>query len=169
MGGDQTINPTLSLNMPPTHPQNNPISFFTGVDNYQLTRSMGFWLNNTNVRVAGKIYETTTTVVDDYFNPWATNVTIVGTDGMQFSPELSEDSKISVFVNDLSRTCNFTYSSKNEDYKELETQMFMIAPDMMLNGTANPTNAAFDVLVDGTSNLTSTLRAPAFASKGHFY
>jgi hypothetical protein len=47
--------------------------------------------------------------------------------------------------------------------------MFTISPDMMLNRTANPANAAFDILVDGTSNLTTTLRAPAFASKGHFY
>jgi len=34
MGGDKTNNPFLSLNMPPTRPQNNPISFFTGVDDY---------------------------------------------------------------------------------------------------------------------------------------
>jgi hypothetical protein len=39
----------------------------------------------------------------------------------------------------------------------------------MLNMTANPSNVVFDVYVDGTSNLTSTLKAPAFASKGHFY
>jgi hypothetical protein len=39
----------------------------------------------------------------------------------------------------------------------------------MLNGTANNANQVFDVYVDGTSNLTSTLKAPAFASKGHFY
>jgi hypothetical protein len=56
MGGDQTINPFLSLNMPPNHPQNNAMSFFTGVDNYQLTRQMRYWLDNTNVRVASKVY-----------------------------------------------------------------------------------------------------------------
>ena len=35
--------------------------------------------------------------------------------------------------------------------------------------TANSQNALFDIYVDGTTNLTSTLKAPAFASKGHFY
>jgi len=40
---------------------------------------------------------------------------------------------------------------------------------MMLNMTANPANTVFDVYVDGTTNMTSTLKAPAFASKGHFY
>ena len=34
MGGDQTVNAFLSIDAPVTHPSNNPISFFTGVDNY---------------------------------------------------------------------------------------------------------------------------------------
>jgi hypothetical protein len=72
-------------------------------------------------------------------------------------------------VNELSRTSYFTFSDYNTAYTGYETLMFQMAADMMLNSTANPANAAFDVLVDGTSNLTTTLRAPAFASKGHFY
>lgn len=39
----------------------------------------------------------------------------------------------------------------------------------MLNQTANPQNANYQVMVDGTTNLTTTLKAPTFASKGHFY
>jgi hypothetical protein len=47
--------------------------------------------------------------------------------------------------------------------------MFQMEMYEMLNKTANPYNEDFDVWVDGTTNLTSTLKAPAFASKGHFY
>ena len=94
MGGDKTINPFLSLNMRTTNPQNNPISFFTGVDDFELTRQMGSWLDHSNVRVAGKAYNTTTTVVDDYFNPWVTDIAITGTDGIQFSPLLESSTVI---------------------------------------------------------------------------
>lgn len=38
----------------------------------------------------------------------------------------------------------------------------------MYNKTRNPDNDNFDVFVDGTTNVTSTLKAQAFASKGHF-
>jgi hypothetical protein len=71
MGGDQTVSPFLSLDAPTTHPANNPISFMTGADNYALTRTMGLWLNEPNIRVAGKDYATLNTVVDVNFNPWS--------------------------------------------------------------------------------------------------
>lgn len=40
---------------------------------------------------------------------------------------------------------------------------------MMYNVTKNPANKNFQVLVDGTSNLTTTLNAWGFAAKGHYY
>lgn len=39
----------------------------------------------------------------------------------------------------------------------------------MYNLTANPANALYEIYVDGTTNMTTTLKAPAFASKGHYY
>ena len=39
----------------------------------------------------------------------------------------------------------------------------------MLNSTANPANEIYMINVDGTTNLTTTMKAPVFASKGHFY
>jgi hypothetical protein len=42
----------------------------TGADNYALTRTMGLWLNEPSIRVAGKDYATLNTVVDVNFNPW---------------------------------------------------------------------------------------------------
>jgi hypothetical protein len=39
----------------------------------------------------------------------------------------------------------------------------------MYNMTRNPDNAMYYGYVDGTSNLTTSLKAPGFVSKGHFY
>ena len=39
----------------------------------------------------------------------------------------------------------------------------------MLNETANPENALYDVKVTGTSNMSSTLGAFGFVAKGHYY
>lgn len=36
------------------------------------------------------------------------------------------------------------------------------------NSTANPVNSVFDIFVTGTTNLTSTLMSPMFASNSHF-
>lgn len=44
MGGDNTTSAFLSLADPPTHPKNNRVSFFTGQDDYQMTRTYGQWL-----------------------------------------------------------------------------------------------------------------------------
>ena len=77
---------------------------------------------------------------------------------------------IGAFVNDLSRTCYFEYQwSQKKTYPHLDMMMFYIEQDAMYNMTRNPSNANYDIYVDGTTNMTSTLKANAFASKGHFY
>lgn len=43
-GGDKTTSSFLALNNPPTHPTDNNVAFFTGVDDYTMTRSYGQWL-----------------------------------------------------------------------------------------------------------------------------
>jgi hypothetical protein len=109
MGGDQTLNPFLSFNAPSTHPANNSISLMTGVDNYELTRTMGLWMDEPTIKVPGKVYETLTSVVDLNYNPWPIDIEIYGTDGIQFSPDTTVFDTIAAFVSDLSRTCYFTY------------------------------------------------------------
>ena len=39
----------------------------------------------------------------------------------------------------------------------------------MYNMTRNPSNTNYQVYIDGTTNMTSTLNAPAFCAKGHYY
>ena len=43
-GGDKTTSPVLSLVHPPTHPSNNTVAFFTGQEDYTMTRQYGQWL-----------------------------------------------------------------------------------------------------------------------------
>lgn len=69
---------------------------------------------------------------------------------------------------DLSRNMNYTYSMNMQD-NGIETLMFMMASDQMLNSTANPTNAVYQIAIDGTTNLTTTFKAPIVSTKGHYY
>ena len=103
------------------------------------------------------------TNVESYFkSPWNENVLLHGTDGMQFSPDSSGDTKkINVFVNDLSRNCNFDYSHKDSSFSHIDANVY----NMQL---ANPANENYDT-IDGTTNMTSTFKAHSFATKGHYY
>ena len=68
---------------------------------------------------------------------------------------------------DLSRNMNYTWMMDMNDYP-VETLMFMTSTDQMLNMTANPANAVFQIMIDGTTNLTTTFKAPVVATKGHY-
>lgn len=70
------------------------------------------------------------------------------------------------FAPDLNRNLYFTYQSTNDSYANLDTYMYYLDSACLDNSTAN---ANFDIEVSGTSNLTTTLRAPAIAAKGHYY
>jgi hypothetical protein len=68
---------------------------------------------------------------------------------------------------DLSRNMDYTFMMDMNDYP-LETLMFMTGPDQMLNMTANPANAVYQINIDGTTNLTTTYKSPLVATKGHY-
>lgn len=54
MGGDNTTSPILALNDPPTHPKDNTVAFFTGEDDYTMTRTYGQWLGQEYIVMKGK-------------------------------------------------------------------------------------------------------------------
>ena len=54
MGGDATTSPFLALNNQPTHPTNNTVAFFTGQDDYEMTRVYGQWLSQEYIMMKGK-------------------------------------------------------------------------------------------------------------------
>ena len=92
-----------------------------------------------------------------------------GTDGFQFSPTLKNDMTLSAFVNDLSRNCYFSFNKDDNRYEHYTVKLFQIQESMMYNMTENKENENFNVYVTGTTNMTSTLNAPAFCAKGHYY
>ena len=50
-GGDQTTSSFLSIDMPPTHPKNNRIALFTGVDDSSLTRRVARWMDSSELMI----------------------------------------------------------------------------------------------------------------------
>lgn len=169
MGGDQATSPLLALDNPPTHPSSNRITFFTGEDDHKRTRAYADWLENPAISMQIKEYETINRLKETQISPWPTKVPLSGSDGLQFQPSLTQEDTIAAFVNDLSRTCEFSYLDTNKDYKGLDTYMFQIEEALMLNKTANPLNEVYDVRITGTSNMTTTLNAWSFVAKGHYY
>ena len=93
-------------------------------------------------------------------------MTLKGTDSLQFSTELSTDDTLFAFSPDLNRNLEFQYHSTNDSYANLDTYMYYLNDACLSKSEAT---ANFDILIDGTSNLTTTLRAPAIAAKGHYY
>ncbi len=78
----------MSLNESPINPKNNPVVFFTGTDDYLLTRSFGQWLGKSYISMAEKDYKNIYELKDINRMPWGEPVPLDGTDGMQFHPDL---------------------------------------------------------------------------------
>ena len=133
-----------------------------------MTRVYGQWLEDEYIKMAGKEYVSINEIQDYKFSPWKEQVLLDGTDGFQFPPNLQKDDVIKAFVNDLSRNCYFDYSHVDDRFPHLDTYIFNIQTALMQNMTANPANSNYDVRVTGTTNMTSSLMAYAFAAKGHY-
>jgi hypothetical protein len=56
-GGDQTNTAFKALNLPPNHPVDNPITFMTGQDDPDRTRTYLKWLNQTDLYIGALDYE----------------------------------------------------------------------------------------------------------------
>lgn len=120
--------------------------------------------------VNGAVYVDTNTVEPVLFNPWSANVPVIGTDGMQFSSTMDETYSPTVFLGSLSRPLSFNFTgTDSSSYNGLTLYNFGLESTQLNNATETPTNAVYDIWVTGTTNLTSTLKVPAFASKPLFY
>lgn len=82
MGGDNSTSPLLAVSQPPTHPANNTVAFFTGQDEYMMTRTYGKWIDQEYIKMRGKEYKSINEIVDYTYSPWRENVLLDGTDGM---------------------------------------------------------------------------------------
>jgi len=74
------------------------------------------------------------------------------------------------FVWDLSRNGDMVVDSVDTTtYHPLKINMNKLNDNMMLNRTANVDNMKYDTYISGSTNMTSTLKIPAFITKGHFF
>ena len=94
MGGDKTTSSFLSLAKPPTLPNDNKVALFTGENNSKMTRTYGNWLNQEYIMLRDEEYVSISETNSYLYSPWEEKVFINGTDGMQFSPDLSTDTKV---------------------------------------------------------------------------
>ena len=112
MGGDKAINLVLAVDKPvSTYPPSNSISFFTGEGDATLTRQLGLWQGLEYATIKCNEYTDISNVKQSTCNPWAEQVPVSGTDGLQFQPNLSESDTLSVFNADLQRTVKYTYQT----------------------------------------------------------
>ena len=148
----------------------NPISFLAGWPDFQNTRLYSQWRQNSTINVIGREYANVDSIVTYQYSPWRSAVPLDGTDGIQFSPALDKDSIISAFVNDFSRNIYFECLGKDKStYKHFWIYTFGVQKEMFENKEKNPDNENYDIYISGTTNLTSTLGANSFVSKGYYY
>ena len=133
-----------------------------------MTRQYGQWLGQEYVKMKGARYTSITQIEEYLYSPWEELVLLDGTDGMQFSPDLSTDDTIAAFVHDINRNFYFDYTHSDDTYPGLDLYIFQIQNDLMVNEMVNPANKNFDVKITGTSNITTSLNAYGFVSKGHY-
>jgi hypothetical protein len=69
-GGDQTVDPFLSLMNSPTSPANNINAYFSGTDDYLYTRGYAYWLGLDYISMLRKDYESLYKVKEFYAEPY---------------------------------------------------------------------------------------------------
>ena len=89
-GGDNLTSPFLSLLMPPTTTPHNPITFFTGVGDYKLTRSYANWIGKPYANTLRQQYTSIYTKEDFNHEPWKERKFIFGTDLIQSHPVIEK-------------------------------------------------------------------------------
>lgn len=148
----------MAINLAPTSPLNNPVTFFTGTDDYMYIRRFAKWLDIDYIAVRRQDYETINEMKDVFDEPWEQKIYLDGTDGNQFHTDIKKEEILSAWVNDLGRNGYFTYMNSDTDtYNGLEMMNFQIADYMMKDLVENPDNAKFNAYISGTSNMSTIL------------
>lgn len=171
-GGDPSTQPDLSL-----AGQNSTLedaqkyfqqTVFTGADDPAkvkvFTELQGLpYINFNNTYFDGL------EVKQNFTTPWTENITLYGTDASMNPQNLTENSTISVYVNDMFFAGSTTCSGETLDIQGLKTFKFAINNHTIAKKSVNPDNAKyyFD-RYDGVINITSTKRAPLFFTKQYF-
>jgi hypothetical protein len=76
---------------------------------------------------------------------------------------------LEIFFSGLSRPLSYSFVNEGKSLSSnFDQYTYQMQATQWNNMTATPVNSHFDIYVTGTTNLTSTLMAPVFASNGHY-
>ena len=60
----------MAINTSPTQPEDNPVVFLTGTDDYMYTRRFARWLDLDYISMKKKDYLSNTVLQDKFDEPW---------------------------------------------------------------------------------------------------
>ncbi|MFX0017266.1 MAG: hypothetical protein ACFFBT_07600 [Promethearchaeota archaeon] len=92
---------------------------------------------------------------------WEEREKVRGTDGTQFAPGVSKNDPLYVFITDLLRTVEITYSGTNNIYG-IELYRFKLSEETL------KINPKYYQSIEGLANMTIDQGIPTFLSKPHF-
>lgn len=90
------------------------MSILTGEGDYSVTGQYGLWNGQPKATSIGYEYTSLRTTASYLYNPWPANVPVTGTNGLQFSPQLTSDQTLQVYFSLLSRPIVFSYESTGD-------------------------------------------------------
>lgn len=171
LGGDPTVVTKFSfLNNMTEIPEDWDIwSMYTGKGDYKLTRAFktvaGY--NQSYIMMKEPYFDGKDTTMK-FRNPWRDYVVLNGTDALSMNPDVSPKDILWAYLDDLFRTCSFTYNS-TKNFNKLTAHRFVLTQDTIYNSTLNNFNKVFfSDKYNGFGNLTSVFKVPMYASKPYY-
>ena len=101
-----------------------------------------------------------------YFDIWAENITLKGTDGGYFGPRVDQEDELKVFISSILRYGSIVYKDKTK-YDDLDVYHFVLDPEDLKTEEEVPENAKFYQLKNGFNgfmNITEQIGGPFFLS-----
>ena len=127
----------------------------TGHLDYHKTRSYVRYFDRPNINVWEEFYNGAATV-HHFRNPYATDIPVEGTDGFQFSPDLSTEESIKYFDPLAMRPISFVYKQE-QLHGNLNTFKFVLSEAQFAN-----TPLFYDPFDCPTMNISSVYETPLY-------
>jgi hypothetical protein len=96
------------------------------------------------------------------YNPWEQVYNVTGTNGMQFHPKLI-DKYIYTFSPDYARPLWFQQGSRTKAFPGYSAFQYNFDVKSFKSNSG-----AYNIYLNGTSNLTTVMQTPAFACMGNY-
>jgi len=135
-----------------------------GKDEGDETAEYNMWLGYDHIRVMGLNYTSVNAVQVASFNPWSTDVEVDGNPILQFGTDVDDDddAELKVFSFDVSRNLEYNfvvednYDKNSAVFPGYDVVQFSLDPEQFFDQNAEPDNAQFNIMVNGTTNVTTT-------------